>query len=308
VQERVPWWLRPAAALVLSSVVAGMATGPIAAAHFNRVAEYGLLANLLAVPVMGLVVMPAGVLAALAAPFGLASLPLWVMGKGTEVILLIAAWVAGMEGAVRAVPAPHPLTLALFGLGGAAVILGPRRVRASGVAVAVAGLALWTVAERPQVLIASDGGLVGVMTEGGRALSKPKGAGFVAESWLEDDGDAADQEAAFARGTFSGEKGQVSGVTGGVTFWHLTGKTAAERAVPLCAGSAVVVIGVEWDGEKPGGCTLIDALGLRATGALALEVEGGALTVTSAREVSGDRLWNTRPARPERERRYAQGQ
>jgi len=45
--------------VVISSAVAGAATAPYAAAHFNQISHYGLLANLLSVPVMGLVVIPA---------------------------------------------------------------------------------------------------------------------------------------------------------------------------------------------------------------------------------------------------------
>ena len=41
-----PDWLKPVSAVVISSAVAGIATAPIAAAHFNTIAQYGLLANL----------------------------------------------------------------------------------------------------------------------------------------------------------------------------------------------------------------------------------------------------------------------
>ena len=67
-RERLPRWMLPVFTLVLSSVVAGFATAPYAAAHFNRFSDYGLLANLLTVPVMGAVVMPAGAVASLLAP------------------------------------------------------------------------------------------------------------------------------------------------------------------------------------------------------------------------------------------------
>jgi competence protein ComEC len=50
--------------------------------------------------------------------------------------------------------------------------------------------------ERPGLLVAGSGGLVGVMTPEGRALSKARGDGFAADSWLENDGDPVGQEAA----------------------------------------------------------------------------------------------------------------
>ena len=51
--------------------MAGLATAPIAAAHFNMVSQYGLLANLILVPLMGLVIMPAGVIGLMLMPFEL---------------------------------------------------------------------------------------------------------------------------------------------------------------------------------------------------------------------------------------------
>ena len=73
---------RPAMTLALSSLVAGIATGPIAAAHFNQVSHFGFLANLLAVPAMGLIVMPAAVMTAVCLPFGIEAWPLAFMRVG----------------------------------------------------------------------------------------------------------------------------------------------------------------------------------------------------------------------------------
>ena len=69
-RRRLPGWAKPVAAVLTSSFVAGMATAPFAAAHFNQLAHYGLVANLLSVPVMGSVVIPAAVVAALLWPVG----------------------------------------------------------------------------------------------------------------------------------------------------------------------------------------------------------------------------------------------
>ncbi len=113
----MPRLLRPVLAVVMSSAVAGAATAPVAAAHFNRIADYGLIANLLSVPLMGAVVMPAAVLAALLAPFGLAGLGLAIMGPPIDWILGVAHWVAGLDGAVTPVITPPAAVLPLFALG-----------------------------------------------------------------------------------------------------------------------------------------------------------------------------------------------
>ena len=70
------WGGREIVALILASLVAGLATTIYAAYHFHRVAPYGTLANLLAMPVVSAWVMPAGLLGLVAIPFGFDA-PLW---------------------------------------------------------------------------------------------------------------------------------------------------------------------------------------------------------------------------------------
>lgn len=49
--------------VAVSSLIAGLATAPFVAYHFHAVSVVGVLANLLAVPLTALWIMPAGVLA-----------------------------------------------------------------------------------------------------------------------------------------------------------------------------------------------------------------------------------------------------
>lgn len=151
-----------------------MATAPFGAAHFNRIADFGFVANLLTVPVMGAAVMPAGALAALLAPIGLAAPALWVMGLGCDWILAVAHLVAGWEGAVTAVPAPGPWVLPLIA-GGIWLAVWRGWLRGLGLLPLAVALAIWANTERPLLLIAPDAGLVGLMGPDGRALSSARG-------------------------------------------------------------------------------------------------------------------------------------
>ena len=47
----------PVFSLIIASAVAGAATAPFSAFHFNQTAQYGLIANLTSVPMIGLIVM-----------------------------------------------------------------------------------------------------------------------------------------------------------------------------------------------------------------------------------------------------------
>lgn len=287
---RLPRWTRGAAALVLSSAVAGAATAPIAAAHFNQVPHYGLLANLLSVPLMGAVIMPAAVLAAVLAPFGLHWVGLWLMDPPIRWILGVAERVASWDGALSFVPAPPPVALPLIAIGALFVILWRHPSRLAGLAPMVAALVLWLAVERPPLLVSESGGLVGLLTDAGRALSKPRGDGFAAGIWLENDGDPNLQDAAALRGGLEGEEGAREVTVGAAKVVHLTGRGARERVAEACRIADMVILSVE--AEAPAGCTLYDAAALRVTGSLAIWPEGEGVRVVTAAERSGARLWN----------------
>jgi competence protein ComEC len=280
-----PAWLKPVAALVISSTVAGLATAPFGAAHFNTLSHYGLLANLTSVPLMGLVIIPAAVLALCLAPFGAEVAGLFLMGLGIDWILGVARLVAGMDGAQGHVISPGAWVLPLIALGALWLILWQGRARMIGLAPMVVGFVLWAGAARPPVLIADTGGLVGVMTEQGRALSKPRGAGFIAAIWLENDGDGSVQEDAAAR--WPDDPGRLRRMQAGpVELVHVIGKRAAEKLAGECEAGQIVIASVPLDLE--GECEVFDPRRLRRTGALAIGPKG----VITARQSAGERLWN----------------
>ncbi|MEO8243455.1 MAG: ComEC/Rec2 family competence protein [bacterium] len=286
---RFPGWTHGPLMLVATSVLAGMATAPYAAATFNRFTDYGLLANLLTVPMMSLL-MGAGAVAALLAPIGLAWPALWVMDMSARWILFIAHWIAGLDGAVTAIPSPGPWVVPLMTLGALWVVLWQGLGRLAGLVPVVLALVLWLTVERPALLISSDGGLVGLMTAEGRALSSPKGAGFAAQSWLADDGDLTLPEAAAQRAGFTGPKGarafRIAGFRGEV----LSGKAAVDEVRAACGRADIVVLPSSMGKVQPvAGCLLVDRALLNQTGALELRPEAGGLLVMPVRNVA--RIW-----------------
>lgn len=300
--QALPWVLRGVALLVISSLIAALATSPLAAAYFNRSAQYGMVANLLVVPVMGALVMPAGVIAALLAPVGLAAPALWLMGLGTRWMLHVAELVTGWGGAVVTVTAPHwsavPLggtgvTVALLALHGARGQLS-RIVAALAGMMVLAGALVWMTTERPHLLIAGDGSAVGLMTAAGRVLSKPAGA-FVADSWLRADGDLATAEDAAARSGWQGEKGVRQASLGGLRIVHLSGKGAGDRLAQACTKDTIVILAAPAPEGGGRDCLLLDQSRLARSGAMAGWLENGQMRWASDRMSVGERLW-TSPA------------
>jgi len=237
------------------------------------------------VPLMGVLVMPAAVLAACLMPIGMEGIALWFMGLGLEWILGVAHRVSGLDGARGTVISPAPEVLPLMAFGALVVVLWQGRARWLGLGPAVLSVALWMQAARPDVLIADNGSLIGVLTEQGRALNRARGSGFVAMHWLENDGVALDQEAA----ADLWQRAQAP-----VPIIPVRGKRGAAAFQGCDRGDWVVMNTVPQQGSIFNGlpCRVVHPETLRHTGALALYKDGDGLREVSARQITGARLWN----------------
>ncbi len=277
-RPRLPRPLGAVLTVVISSFVAGSATAPFAMAHFNQFAQMGLIANVAAVPVMGTVVMPAAILAAVLAPFGAEQIGLMIMGQGIEWILTVAHWIGDRPQAVRPVMMPPAIVLPLMTLGALWLVLWRGALRGLGAVPLVLSIWMWGQAQRPDILISQDGALVGVMTPQGRSLSRDKGAGFVAGIWLANDGESADQPTAAAKWPTADQP----------KIHHIRGKRAVQ-AFEGCSNGDIVVSNQPLPGDWP--CTVFDSLHLSDSGAIAGYRQGAAYSFESDSMLTGHRLW-----------------
>ena len=295
--RRKTWWrearygrfarLMPFFALVIASSVAGLATAPISAFHFNQLAKFGLAANLLSVPVMGMLVMPAAVIAGVLATFGLSGPAFWVMGQGVGWILGVADFFATLPGAVIPVKSASPMVLPVVVFAGCLFFLVQGIMRFSSVLLLIIALAMWQKTERPDVLIDQNGALLGVMIDGKRVLNKETAYRFSAGSWLENDGDLASQQEAFQR------PGLV--VEGSQTFAILKNgwQVVLERAKPngfTCVENQIF-IAPKWPEPPIGGCVFIGQSGFE-NGAMAIYFKNGSPEIRHAAPEFPQRPWN----------------
>ena len=162
------WGVNEIVGLTLASLLAGLATTPYAAYHFHRIAPYGVLANLLAMPVVSAWVMPMGILGVIAMPFGFDAECWRQMGYGIEWMDKVALWVASLPGAFGRVTSfgTGPLLLATAGS-------ADDRPSQDAAALERAGLAALAISLRhahpqPDVLVANDGRIFAVRGADGR--------------------------------------------------------------------------------------------------------------------------------------------
>lgn len=284
------------AALIGTSLLAGLATAPFGAFHFNLVSHYGLVANFAAVPVMGFWVAPAALFAAVLAPFGLAAPALAVMGAGIDLILGVAGWVAGLEGASRLVAAGPTAALAMVTLGGLLLALSRTRLRLFGAGLMIGAAFAWPMLQsRPALLVAEGGALMGLATSEGRALDHHSAQGYAASQWLRRDGDEADQRTAAARRGFTRADGLV--IAPLANGWSVVSapnrRVELSELVQLCAPRRVLII-PRSRAPIDGDCIFLGEADLARIGALSIDGDGADIVLRSAVDHAGDRLWTRR--------------
>lgn len=156
--------------MVLLSIAAELATAPIAIAQFNNFSIYGILANLLATPLVSLFLMPTVALTFILLPFGLHHAALWLMGKGITVLLWIGATVASWPGAVHYLPAPPAWGMVLLTFGLCWVCLWRERGRWFGLGFTLIGLLSFAHVNLPDVVIGGSGRPIAWRTDTGEVL------------------------------------------------------------------------------------------------------------------------------------------
>jgi len=169
--------------LAMTSLIAGIATTVYGAWHFQRVSPLSLAANLAAMPIVSIAVMPPAVLAMVAMPFGLDGPFLDIMGKGLALMTAVAEWFSARSpiDAVGEVPlsAVVAATVALVVATLATTWL--KALALPFVAFAALQFATHTL---PDVLVAEDGRLVAVPTgDGLLAVNRKRPNSFAIEDW-----------------------------------------------------------------------------------------------------------------------------
>jgi competence protein ComEC len=170
--------------LIATSVLAGLATAPYAAFHFQRASLYGVVANALAVPLTGVFVMPAGMVAMLLMPLGLDWFALVPMGWGCALVLEIGRAVAAWPGAAPFLPAMPGWGLLLCTAGLLALCLLRTRLRLLGAPLFVAGMVSPTFHVPPDLLVSADAGLIAIRQGGALHVAQAQGTSrFALEAW-----------------------------------------------------------------------------------------------------------------------------
>ena len=181
------WYRRPIVyfcAIMLTTVVATLATTPLSMAIFNRLTLQAVLGNLLAIPLTGFWIMPALVVATISLAFGGWDLAFWALELGINALSLIAIWVSTLPGSGLMVPTPSDLFYPFFVIGGLLLCLGPwRRVRLTGLTMALFSFVFFKSTALPVGYFAGDRSVLAVFQNDTLYVSSLKRGQFYTDQW-----------------------------------------------------------------------------------------------------------------------------
>jgi competence protein ComEC len=280
-------------AMAFTTLIAGGLSSIAAVYHFGRLAPYSLLANLLALPVVSIIVMPMALAAALLMPLGLEAWPLYGMNEGLSITLSISDWVSNLPGANRTVPILPLLSAVLLGGAAAMLCLFNGFLRLIALPVFAAGILIAPSMSRPDILIERTGSNVAIRAVDGTLVpARPRRARFTVEAWLKADGDpAAPQEAARRSGWRCTADVCRSEIEGKRILYAFAPKTPPA----LDCDADILIAGFPLRGQCRRVPIRIDRFDVWRLGGHALYLGGSSVIVKTARAEQGRRPWVVAP-------------
>lgn len=270
--------------IIITTLAAQFATTAISLFYFSQFYVYGVLGNLLAVPLSAVWIMPFGLLSLIAWPLGLHGWPLLIMGQGIELMIVSARMIADFPGSSFMLPKYPQWLMYVIVLSGLWLCFWQQKWRWYGVPVLLLGhlLLLYPYA-KPLALVNEEAKLWAIQdADGHMQLNTLRRDRFVSGQWLNLVGqsqkqgireDFCDTDGCI----FAAEKLAIVYTLEGLVEdcqpdWQLVDLTYAPRDLQ-CEN------------------TVVDAWRLRREGAAAIWAEGDGVRVETVNMRRGQRPW-----------------
>ena len=307
--QGLPWWLAGLqrgrdwlVAMLMVSFVAGAATGPFAIQHFNRIALYGVFANLTADFVASAVLMPALaislVLEALGASHAVVAGPLFVAGWAARAVVALAHIFANAPRASATMASAPTIALAISYLGIVFACLWRGRLRWIGVPMAFA-VALWPRPAPPVAWVASDGNDAAIVAGGQEIPLKPGKRAYATQLWAQRWGftlPADDKAEAVQKAMFDCDRkhcAPLAGTRPAVATWWSTREAKPGVLEDLCRGADIMVVRANIaPPPECGRALMLQPADFAAGGAAEVFKAPKGLRLVWAQPIRGDRPWS----------------
>lgn len=209
--------------LLITGLVVEFALMPFALYHFHKAGLYGVLANLVAIPLTTFIIMPLEAGALVLDAIGLGG-PLWIAtGWAVSAMLELAHRIGNAEGAVAMIPTMPRWAFAMMIFGGLWLCLWSSRIRVLGLLPFAVGALAAALAPIPTLLVTGDGQhLALVRNDGLPVLLRSRSGDFVRDLMSEAsafDGDPANlEDQRFAR---CSRDACIADIVEGARAWRL---------------------------------------------------------------------------------------
>ncbi len=175
--------------IMLTSLVATLATTPLVIYNFNRFTLWGICANMLLLPLVSMWIMPAAVIALLLIPLGLEYYPLVMLDRGISLMMVGSRFIASLPYASISMPSPGFCGIMLCVVGGLWLCIWQQKWRLLGIPFVIIGMATIMLHKPYDLFISSDASKVALrLQEGEFIFLRGKPDSFDGQIWLRSEG------------------------------------------------------------------------------------------------------------------------
>jgi ComEC/Rec2-related protein len=153
---------------IYSSFLASIVTAPFVIYHFYKFANYSVIMNLIAVPLMSFFIMPLALLSIILMPFSLDNWILKLLGWFIGITLDSADYIVSLPGAVWVTGNISGFSLLVFSFGFFWICLWQTRLRLAGIGIMLLSLIIMFLGEKPDFIYDHTLKTVGVKNKNGK--------------------------------------------------------------------------------------------------------------------------------------------
>ncbi|MDC9701453.1 MAG: ComEC/Rec2 family competence protein [Alphaproteobacteria bacterium] len=276
--------------IIFTTLVASTVTAPFAAYHFNRVAPFAIIGNVLAMPAVTGLVMPAGLMTFLFLPFGLEAIPLFLMKLGIEWILWSAEIVSGYSGENGRISQMPDLSFFLLIIGLLWLVIWQSFWRFFGIVPLILALCFSFSVQKPDIFIDEKVRAVAVRDPdtGFLDILSFSGSRFTVDRWLDFEGDIRDSKTMKSKLFRCDKVGCIAPLPSGDFIALIRHPSALKED---CARARIAIITFRHTMPCTGPERIIDLKDLHAYGSRLIWLKKGKIREKNARFKPGVRLW-----------------
>ncbi len=171
---------------IYSSFLASIMTAPYVIYHFYKFANYSVLMNLIAVPMMSFFMMPLVLIASILMPIGIDAPVLKLLGYFISIVIDNAEFIVKLPGSVWSVGHISPMSLVVFTIGFFWLSLWQTRWRLAGFIIILCSLLMMNFASKPDFIYDHGLKIIAIKNKDGQfdIYSEEKIPSFTADYWI----------------------------------------------------------------------------------------------------------------------------